>query len=736
MINRLSLKNISKLTKYYFKNASQYNKEFTTKINSIFIEEKLNEINELLKHKNLQKNNDQLPLLLCQRTQLFYHLGYFSEALKESSEVINLLEDKLISKTCSLDFNTLESERVTNFFLQEINKYFSDVKLNEKDKKILKMDETSLSIIDICESFEKINSIIEELLSNHQDTFLGKLNLSKFYLKNRMRLKVPKILNNILETQKLEQNSLEYAQVIALKSNATKNEELALEAMKIFKEKNQYLEYAKTVASMVETKRDLNSLLTALKLFWKNDSTRELWSRCFEKYLIELIHAQKDENSKKHFEIFLTSFFSKNMNRSIQNHKYNIQIYVIQRILEEYSKENHLNDEIFEEMLSKILTFETIGKFIEVLNYRITNSSKIYLINKLRSSIDKNILKLLFFYHLNDYNNDQMQHFVKKISIQKTDFDVYFEHMDHMKIKLFQGICFLFGYGLVKNEKMAFNIFSELAENNDPVAQFYIARCYKEGHGIKKNLKKEVEFYKLSANQGYSHSQNSLGFCYEFGNGVEKNISKAVELYSLSAERGNPRAQNNLALCYQYGSGVEIDFKKAFQLFELSSNQGTATAQFNLGVCYQYGNGVEEDFKKAVRLFKLSAEQGDPQAQFNLACYYQFEENDMKKAVELYILSSDQGDSDAQLNLGCCYVNEEGVEQNEKKAIELFKLSANQGNSNGQLRLGYCYEHGEGVEQDLNKAISLYRLSANQENPSAKYNLEMLLMNIENNKKK
>eukprot|EP01080_Neovahlkampfia_damariscottae_P007415 gene7415-11738_t len=288
----------------------------------MFREGNLKEMNQLLDDKKMElekefgKNHIELTLILLQRTQMFYHLGRFSDALKESTEAINILEGEILAKSHHSILSIVDYERLTNFFLQQINKYLSDIKLDKKDEKILRLDETSLPIFKICESKEQVNFIIEEILSRHQNNFTGKFNLARVYLKNGMKSEASEILNKILQNENLDKNSVEYAKVLALESKATDNDELALEAMEIFKEKNQFIELARTIESIATRKKDLDNFLLALKIFEKHDSSRKYWFSCLEKYTFELISLEKQHEAKQNLELFSSSLFSIHKNES------------------------------------------------------------------------------------------------------------------------------------------------------------------------------------------------------------------------------------------------------------------------------------------------------------------------------------------------------------------------------------------------------------------------------------
>jgi hypothetical protein len=84
-------------------------------------------------------------------------------------------------------------------------------------------------------------------------------------------------------------------------------------------------------------------------------------------------------------------------------------------------------------------------------------------------------------------------------------------------------------YDLQDYEK-AFIQFSQLAEQNDALAQEYLGDMYRLGEGVKIHQKKAIYWYEKSARQGSVLSKYYLGEMYYFGIGVKKNTKKGIEL--------------------------------------------------------------------------------------------------------------------------------------------------------------------------------------------------------------
>ncbi|GET04723.1 kinase-like domain-containing protein [Rhizophagus clarus] len=126
---------------------------------------------------------------------------------------------------------------------------------------------------------------------------------------------------------------------------------------------------------------------------------------------------------------------------------------------------------------------------------------------------------------------------------------------------------FLFGYfnylTLGKAEK-AFNLFIN-AEKNHILTQYYIAKSYLNGHGTVKNEKLAFEYFQKVADNNFTHGQSQIGNCYK--NGV--------------ADLGEMVAQYNLGTMYENGKGITKDINKAIYWYEKAAKKGYQKAQID-----------------------------------------------------------------------------------------------------------------------------------------------------------
>ena len=232
-----------------------------------------------------------------------------------------------------------------------------------------------------------------------------------------------------------------------------------------------------------------------------------------------------------------------------------------------------------------------------------------------------------------------------------------------------------------------------LAEQNDGIAQVYLANMYEDGKGVTENevvasdwFKKAAPLLQADAAQGNAKAQWRLGWMYENGKGgLAKDDATAVSWYRKAAEQGDSRGQAYLGAMYEQGKGgLAKDEATAVSWYRKSAEQGGSRGQALLGLAYEYGKGgLAKDEATAVSWYRKSAEQGDPRG---------------------------------QANLGEMYENGKGgLAKDEATAVSRYRKSAEQGDSLGQALLGLAYEYGKGgLAKDEATAVSWYRKSAEQ----------------------
>ena len=102
----------------------------------------------------------------------------------------------------------------------------------------------------------------------------------------------------------------------------------------------------------------------------------------------------------------------------------------------------------------------------------------------------------------------------------------------------------------------AVQLWRELAEKGDPVAQYRLGDMYAEGKGVARDDTAAMTWFQRSANQGNADAQYNVGASYAEGLGVAKNDDEAAKWFKRAAEQGMAYAQINLGLLYAAGRGV------------------------------------------------------------------------------------------------------------------------------------------------------------------------------------
>ncbi|MDO5447563.1 MAG: tetratricopeptide repeat protein [Prevotellaceae bacterium] len=118
----------------------------------------------------------------------------------------------------------------------------------------------------------------------------------------------------------------------------------------------------------------------------------------------------------------------------------------------------------------------------------------------------------------------------------------------HVKAIYSLGCCFQDGTGVIKDEAMALQMFTEAANAGYDKAQSTLGDAYAwKRLGIKKkDYQEAVRWYALAGQQGNANALYQLGRCYEAGRGVKKDKKMAAAYYQKAVEAGNPYASEYL----------------------------------------------------------------------------------------------------------------------------------------------------------------------------------------------
>ncbi len=279
-----------------------------------------------------------------------------------------------------------------------------------------------------------------------------------------------------------------------------------------------------------------------------------------------------------------------------------------------------------------------------------------------------------------------------------------------------------------KQFKKALVWFEKAAEQDLAEAQFNLGFCFKEGYGVEKDEGVAFKWYKKAAEQGLAKAQYNLGICYHNGEGVEKDEREAFGWFLKSAEQDYSLAMSTVGSMYHLGMGIGKNEHKGFEYIKKAAELGVDNAQYNLGIIYIKGIICEKNEQKGCEWIKKAATQGYDIAQLELGkCYLNGTgvERNEESAFVWFLKSANQGLNQAQLYLGYCYENGIGVEINKKLMFEWYKKAAEQGNAEACVVIGNCYLGGIGCDQDYNKAfiwLNKARIEGDDKVKSVAYN--------------
>src|SRR5688572_10725308 len=95
-----------------------------------------------------------------------------------------------------------------------------------------------------------------------------------------------------------------------------------------------------------------------------------------------------------------------------------------------------------------------------------------------------------------------------------------------------------------------FHELAKLAEKDDAVAQYKLARMYRYGEGVSQDTSASWRWLERAAHQGNVDAQFEVAMILREGKGVVQDFEQGLKWLRLAAEGGNPDAQHELGLMY------------------------------------------------------------------------------------------------------------------------------------------------------------------------------------------
>ncbi len=149
------------------------------------------------------------------------------------------------------------------------------------------------------------------------------------------------------------------------------------------------------------------------------------------------------------------------------------------------------------------------------------------------------------------------------------------------------------------------------AIGGNAIAQFQLGLSNLESG----NVDEAVRLIRLSANQNQPAAQYRLAKLYESGVGVKPDQKTAMNLLERAADNGNRIAMHDLGHYHaQDMPNKPADIQKAAEMFTKAAERGVLDSQYNLAVLYQQGLGVPKSLVDAYVWFSIAGAQGDTDA--------------------------------------------------------------------------------------------------------------------------
>ena len=119
----------------------------------------------------------------------------------------------------------------------------------------------------------------------------------------------------------------------------------------------------------------------------------------------------------------------------------------------------------------------------------------------------------------------------------------------------------------------------EAADQGHMMAQAHVGDMYMFGNGVAKDDRLAFEYDKKAAQQGNVTCMFNTGFYYRDGTGCEQSYERAAEWFEKAVRKGRSGAMLGLGELYREGQGVPQSFEKAAELYKQSAAQGNAVSQ-------------------------------------------------------------------------------------------------------------------------------------------------------------
>lgn len=125
------------------------------------------------------------------------------------------------------------------------------------------------------------------------------------------------------------------------------------------------------------------------------------------------------------------------------------------------------------------------------------------------------------------------------------------------------------------DNQTALKLFGELANKNNPNAEYWLGHMSEIGLGLPRDVTKAIGLYKKAAEHNIVAAEARLGELYLNGDLVTPDFGQAKSYLERAAYHADPRSAMLLGQMYRAGIGTAVDQKQAYAWSEVATLEGS-----------------------------------------------------------------------------------------------------------------------------------------------------------------
>ena len=234
-----------------------------------------------------------------------------------------------------------------------------------------------------------------------------------------------------------------------------------------------------------------------------------------------------------------------------------------------------------------------------------------------------------------------------------------------------------------------------------------LGKCYLYGHGVEKDAKKAFEMFTEGTIYGFSDCYKFLIMMYEQGIYVKQNKLTAYNLLTRLIVYGQYQRAWHIATYCLEGKVVHRDFDQAYALCLTGSNFTFVASKLEIAKLMLAGWPKKFAPAAIMQALEPAVLVAGKTSHFILGLIYDFGypvKRDDQAAITAYRVAAFLGNAKAKVNLSVKYATGEGTDKNEEEAFKLALEAAYGGLAIAAANLGLMYKEGIGTVKDLDLA--------------------------------